>query len=203
MSDPATPPTAPLATRRFPAWGWVVISVLVLVIVALAVVFTVRGATPAASPTPTDSVTPSPSPTVTTSPSPTPTPTPSAPPLDESLVETFLAALNSGNTAVFAQGGYFSDPIRVVAAASDLDDELSPVDAVTALDPLLTLDVPEPWQLASADDIDTYRAGPYAQFFPEGAIVAKSTADHVVVFIGSDRTVTTLFFATVTDSLLP
>lgn len=197
MSDP----TAPATARRFPAWGWVAISVLVVALVALAVVFTVRGAIPEASPSPgeTGTVTPSPSATDTT----TPTPTPTTAPLDESLVVTFLAALNSGNTAVFAQGGYFSDPIRVVAAASDLDDELSPVDAVSALDPLLTLDDPEPWHVASAEDTDTYRAGPYAQFFPEGAIVVQSTADHVIVFIGSGRSVTTLFFAAATESLLP
>jgi hypothetical protein len=146
---------------------------------------------------------PSPSATVSPSPSPTPTPTPSAPPLDESLIETFVAALNSGNTAVFAEGGYFSDPILVVAADSDLNDELSPVDAVKALDPLLTLDEPEPWHAVAAEDRAAYRTGPYAEFFPAGAIVVQSTTDHVIAFIGSDRTVTTLFFAASTDSLLP
>lgn len=184
-----------------PVWGWVVIAVLVAAIIAIAVMFGMRGATPEASTTPTPSETTSPSPTAAETP--TPAPSESATALDPALTETFLAALNSGNTAVFAQGGYFSDPILVVAAASGLNEEMSPVDAVNELAPLLSLELPEPWSEASAADIETYRSGDYAEYFPDGAIVVKSTQNHVISFIGSDNTVTTLFFAMVTDSLLP
>ncbi len=182
-----------------PVWGWVVIAVLVAAIVAIAVAFGMRGATPEASTTPTPTETASPTAVET----PAPTPSESAAALDPALIETYLAALNSGNTAVFAQGGYFSDPILVVAAASGLNEEMSPVDAVNELAPLLSLELPEPWSEASAADIETYRSGDYAEYFPDGAIIVKSTQNHVISFIGSDHTVTTLFFAMVTDSLLP
>jgi hypothetical protein len=206
MSEPTppsetTPPAAP-PTRRMPVWGWVVITVLGIALVALAVTFAMRGATPSPAPAESASETateaaPAPSDT------PTPTPPPAADALDPALTENFLAALNSGNTAIFAQGGYFSDPILVVAAASGLNELMSPEDAVSALDPLLSLEIAEPWSEASAADIEVYRSGAYAEYFPDGAIIVKSTQNHVISFIGSDHTVTTLFFAMVTDSLLP
>jgi hypothetical protein len=186
-----------------PAWGWVVIAVLVVAIVAIAVAFGMRAATPGAStdPAPTETSSETASPPPSEAPSPTPTEEPTA--LDPDLTENFLAALNSGNTAIFAQGGYFSDPILVVGAASGLNEQMSPADAVAELDPLLSLEIAEPWSEASAADIEVYRSGDYAEHFPDGAIIVKSTQNHVISFIGSDHTVTTLFFAMVTDSLLP
>lgn len=74
---------------------------------------------------------------------------------------------------------------------------------MNVLNPMLSLELPEPWQLASDADIATYRSGFYAQYFPDGAIVVNSTQGHVIVFIGAGRDVETLFFAMVEDSLLP
>ena len=37
----------------------------------------------------------------------------------------------------------------------------------------------------------------------KGANVVKSSAAHAIAFIGAHRTVTTIFFAAATDSLLP
>ncbi len=198
MSEPSAATTA---SRRLPKWVWIVLGALAAALIVVLVLVLGRS-TPDAPPAvtaPSASATESPSPT----PSETPTPAPDEPGLDADLTENFLAALNSGNTSIFAQGGYFSDPIQVVGAASGLNQAMTPVEAVSAIDPLLSLEIAEPWEEASAADIETYRSGAYAEYFPDGAIVVKSSQDHVISFIGSGHTVTTLFLVMVTDSLLP
>ena len=61
---------------------------------------------------------------------------------------------------------------------------------------------PNPWDLALSDSVLAgYRAGPYGQYFPVGAIVARSHDGHVFSFIGHDSTITTMFLAA-SDELL-
>ena len=55
---------------------------------------------------------------------------------------------------------------------------------------------PNPWDLALSDSVlASYRSGPFGQYFPEGAIVARSSDGHVFSFIGHDKTVTTMFMS--------
>ena len=54
-----------------------------------------------------------------------------------------------------------------------------------------------PWDVALADSVVPagHRAGPYGQYFPVGAIVARSHDGHVFSFVGHDSTTTTMFMA--------
>jgi hypothetical protein len=119
------------------------------------------------------------------------------------MASIVLEIMNSGNTAVFAQGGYFSDPILVSAAASDMNGPITPQDAVASMQFLVNGQADNSWSLASAADLAIYRAGPYGANFPEGAIVVKSVNSHVVSFIGDKRVITNMFIAGVSDTLNP
>jgi hypothetical protein len=142
------------------------------------------------------------------SPTPTPTPSPTAGnsvgqgTFDSDLPAFLSDTLNSQNTAVLAQSGTFSNPIFVLAANSDLNENMSPEDAVGTMDFMFTPSDPNPWDLALSDSVLAgYRAGPYGQYFPVGAIVARSHDGHVFSFIGHDSTITTMFLAA-SDELL-
>jgi hypothetical protein len=221
MSDtPVDPPAgeAPADSRRsnylgpLPVWLWVVIIVVVLVVGIIGAIALLAGnKTPSAngSPLPIES---SSSPSDTPSATPTSTPTATATATDngsvgqgtfDSDLPNFLSdTLNSQNTAVLAQGGTFSNPVFVTAANSDLQDNLTPDDAATAMDFMFTPSDPNPWDLALSDSVLAgYRAGPFGQYFPVGAIVARSHDGHVFSFIGHDSTVTTLFMASSDDDL--
>jgi hypothetical protein len=58
-----------------------------------------------------------------------------------------------------------------------------------------------PWDLTLSDSVVLagYRAGPYRQYFPVGAIVARSRDGHVFSFAGHDSTITTMFMAASED----
>lgn len=115
--------------------------------------------------------------------------------------------LNSQNTAVLAQGGTFSTPVIVVLVDEGppqtmSSETLSPDDAVQAMQPMFTALEPTPWNLALSEaELASYRSGPYGDYFPMGAIVAKSSDGHVFSFIGHGSTITTMFMAT-SDGLL-
>ncbi|MEP6843306.1 MAG: hypothetical protein ABJA11_07275, partial [Pseudolysinimonas sp.] len=150
--------------------------------------------------------TPSASPTLSATPTPSPT-TPARTDVEQgtfdSALPNFLSdTLNSQNTAVLSQSGTFSNPVFVTAANSDLQDNLSPDDAVTAMAFMFTPSDPNPWDLALSDSVLAgYRAGPFGQYFPVGAIVARSHDGHVFSFIGHDSTITTMFMAASDDLL--
>ena len=103
---------------------------------------------------------------------------------------------------MIAQSGTFGDPVFVLAANSDLNENMSPDDAATAMQFMFTPGDPHPWDLALSDSVLAgYRAGPYGQYFPAGAIVARSHDGHVFSFIGHDSTITTMFLAASDDLL--
>jgi len=74
--------------------------------------------------------------------------------------------------------------------------------AVNSMQFMFTPDDPNPWDLALSDSVLAgYRAGPFGQYFPVGAIVARSHDGHVFSFIGHGSTITTMFMAASEDLL--
>jgi len=216
MSDAAAPPpTADPAPERpaarrlgpLPVWLWivlVVVAVLLLVILGIALFAGGGGPSAAGSPSPTasESSTPSETPSETPSPSPTASSTADQGAFDSDLSNFISDTLNSQNTAVLAQSGTFSDPIFVIAANADGAGNMTPEDAVNSMQFMFTPDDPNPWDLALSDSVLAgYRAGPFGQYFPVGAIVARSHDGHVFSFIGHGSTITTMFMAASEDLL--
>lgn len=193
--------------RKFlPWWLWILLAAIlaaILIIVAILQPWT----TPSATTTPTPTASSSPS--ATPSPSPSAAPTPTATPkdmgqgtFDGSMIGYLSDTLNSQNTAVLAQSPTFSNPVFVFAANSGLNQNMTPEDAVNAMSFMFTPLDPNPWDLALPDSVlDSYRSGPYGDYFPVGAIVAKSHDGHVFSFIGHDTTITTMFMAASEDLL--
>jgi len=216
MSDAAAPPPtadpAPehRAARRLgplPVWLWIVLVVVaVLLLVILGVALFAGGGAPSAagSPTPTESTSSTPSDTPSATPSPSPTASSAADQgtFDSDLPNFISDTLNSQNTAVLAQSGTFSNPIFVIAANADGAGNMTPEDAVNSMQFMFTPEDPNPWDLALSDSVLAgYRAGPFGQYFPVGAIVARSHDGHVFSFIGHDSTITTMFMAASEDML--
>ncbi|AYF98673.1 hypothetical protein [Protaetiibacter intestinalis] len=151
-------------------------------------------------PSPSPSVVDTPTPTAETD-EPTPEPTSTTPSgtVDPALVENVRDAIASGNTA--ALEGYFTDPVRVVIAASEADDQLSPVDAV------LSLDYVGPgvgtWDFALPEaTVDGYRTSVYyADYFPEDVIVGRSSEGPVVAFSPAGDGIDTVFMSIDEDLL--
>lgn len=188
-----------------PVWAWVLITIvlvvgLLLIGIALFSGGGQGGASPSPSPTPS---TATPTPTASSSPTPTETPDASGGGTFDSTMDAFLSSvLDSQNTAVLAEGGTFSDPVFVLAANSGLIQNMSPADAVAAMGFMFTPSDPNSWDLALSDStLAGYRAGPYGDYFPEGAIVARSHDGHVFSFIGNGVTITKMFMAGSEDLL--
>ena len=219
MSDAPVDPQSipPRRSRRLgplPVWLWIVLAaILVIVLVILGIALFAGGgkASSIVSPTPSAS-SGSPAPSASATPSVVPTPTPAPAPstgtdvgqgtFDSEMSSYLSDVLNSQNTAVLSQGGTFSNPVFVLAANSGLTQNMTPDDAVDAMGPMFTPVDPNPWDLALADSVLAgYRAGPYGDYFPVGAIVARSHDGHVFSFIGHDSTITTMFMAASEDLL--
>ena len=196
-----------IASRRAPNWVWVLFSFLLLAIVVGSVLLLIRFGpnTPSYAPTATPETTPSATPTETLTPVPTPTPTSPVGQgtFDSDMTGVVLETLNSGNTAVFDQGGYFTNPILVIAAASDLNEHQTPAAAVTSMQFLVEGQADNSWTAVSDTDLATYRSGPYGQNFPQGAIVVQSVTGHVISFIGDRRSIMTMFISAQPEPLRP
>ena len=210
MSDVPAPRPGGRRLGPLPVWLWVVLAAIALVLlIILGVALFAGGGKPSSigSPSPTESsASPNRSPTPTVSATPTPTPAPGNDvdqgTFDSALPDFLSDTLNSQNTAVLSQSGTFSNPVFVLAANSDLTENMTPDDAVSAMDFMFTPSDPNPWDLALSDSVlGGYRAGPYGQYFPVGAIVARSHDGHVFSFIGHDSTITTMFMAGSEDLL--
>lgn len=192
-----------------PVWLWLVLVAIVGILLVILGFALLAGGGPSASGSPSPSVSSgSPTPSETPSATPTPTPTPTADnsvgqgTFDSDLPNFISDTLNSQNTAVLSQSGTFSNPVFMIAANSDLNQNMTPDDAVDAMQFMFTPSDPNPWDLALSDSVLAgYRAGPFGGYFPVGAIVARSHDGHVFSFIGHDSTITTVFMAGSDDLL--
>ena len=112
------------------------------------------------------------------------------------MFEYMSDVLYSQNTAPLSEGGTFSDSVDVLRAGSGPTTAMTPFDAVMLMDSMFTRVDPYPWDLALPESVlAVYRSGPYGEYFPAGAIVARSHDGHVFSFIGHDLTITTMFMA--------
>jgi hypothetical protein len=191
--------------RSSRAWLWI----LALCILIFAFAFAVFNANGGAqdTPQPTTDSRPSESPTPSTTPIPTAPPTAPAKDLGQGTFNSTMPGylsdtLNSQNTAVLVQGGTFADPVSVFIAGTPDAQALTPLDATKSMESMFTQLDPNPWDFALSDAVlASYRAGPYGDYFPVGALVAKSHDGHVFSFIGHDSTITTMFMASSEDLL--
>ena len=138
---------------------------------------------------------PSPSATLASTPEPVET---AAEPVDAGLTaddyENIAASIESGNTA--ALEGYLAPSVNFIIAASECCGPSSPVDAILGLDYLA--DATGPWTHPVPEaTVDTYRAGFYAEYFPEGAFVLASADDDpfIVSFTITGARITGIFIA--------
>lgn len=146
----------------------------------------------------TGSGSPSAAPSATTSPSPSVGPTESPDGIPTALRETVVDAMNSGNTAAIE--GYLAPSVFIIYAASeysgDVTDHALIVDDLSASTAAgVTWDFELP-----ADLIDQYRSNPgagdaYAPYFPDNALVGKSSADRVLSFTVEGGLITAILFA--------
>jgi len=113
--------------------------------------------------------------------------------------ENIKDSIKSGNTA--ALEGYMASTVRVIIAASEGVGNRTPTQAINDLKYLDS--ATDPWNFAlSADTLNEYANGDYAQYFPLGAVVGKSADDKVVSFtFNSSGKINGIFMAVNADLL--
>lgn len=112
--------------------------------------------------------------------------------LDDADIATIESAIETGATNdIFP---FLADPVVVAFAASDFDGEREPDLAVADLD-YVAGGTGWDWDLDDAE-LDAFRAGPYAERFPEGAIIGESAEGYVVSFTVAGPEVTQIFAST-------
>ena len=118
----------------------------------------------------------------------------------EETIANIKAAVESGNFA--ALESLMSNPVTVILAASEGLGERTPTQAVTDLD---YLDAgTDPWDFAlTVAVLDGYRAGDYAKYFPQTALVGKSANNYVVSFSfdNDGEKIATIFMTNSADTL--
>lgn len=95
------------------------------------------------------------------------------------LKANIKTALDTKNTPAFS--GYTTDPVRYVLAASEYGGEISPTDAVMALE--YTHSATGPWDFnLPAATVAAYDAGYYTDYFDENTYVGRAASGMVVAF---------------------
>lgn len=108
-------------------------------------------------------------------------------------------SISSGNTA--ALEGRMATSVNVVIAASEGLGARTITQAIGDLDYVIDLNATWDFSLSAAT-LDGYAAGDYAQYFPDGALVGKSSEDKVVSFIfDADAKIKTIFMSVNSDIL--
>jgi ABC-type glycerol-3-phosphate transport system substrate-binding protein len=115
------------------------------------------------------------------------------------LRENLSTAISSGDTDALEVA--FTDPVRVIIASSEADNQVSALDAVLALDYIQPGVGTWEWDLDAAT-IDGYRASDYyADFFPVDVIVGRSSEGPVVAFSPAGERVDVILMAIDEDLL--
>lgn len=147
-------------------------------------------------PTPTDAVA-SESPVAEPSPEPEPEPEPE-PTFDDNDRANVAAAVESGNTAAIQS--HLSSSVMLIQAATECCGPVGPTQAIESLDYLSGAASPWDFNLDAAT-IDSYQAGYYSQYIPEGAFVGRSADGYVVAFTIDGDHISGIFMS-VSDELL-
>lgn len=97
----------------------------------------------------------------------------------QDVTQTIESAVTSGDYTALEP--HLADPVYVILAASEAYGDQTPTEAVNSLDYLDGAG--GGWDFAPAtSDLNAYRNGDYAQYFPVGAVVGISSDDYVVSF---------------------
>ncbi len=114
-------------------------------------------------------------------------------------LENIEASISSGNTA--ALEGRMATTVTVIIAASEGMGPRTITQAIGDLD--YVIDLAATWDFSlPAATLNSYAAGDYAQYFPDGALVGKSSAGKVVSFIfDADAKIKTIFMSVNADIL--
>jgi hypothetical protein len=167
------------------------------VVVAMTTIL-LAGCTAGSSPSPSASSSESASSSDDASESPTPTPEPVAGDLTTSDIEKIQAAISDEEHN--SLNPYLGNPIEVAIAATEFDENRSPSSAVSDLD-YINGTTGWVWNL-DEDTLTSYRAGPYAKWFPENAIVGMSDEKYVVSFTITKDQITKIFMTSSSDLLV-
>lgn len=118
----------------------------------------------------------------------------------QATLDNIKAAFESKNTA--ALEGYMAPSVRVVYAASEMSKDLTPVEAVKAMD-YVNSGAVAPWDFAlSAATLAKYATGDYKAYFLPTTLVGKSSNGYVVAInFNSDGKINGMFVSA-SDSLL-
>ena len=160
--------------RRRKRWPWTVLLTLLLLAAIGDVVWLPVGA-PDTAPTPTDST----STNSNAAPSPSATPAPD-PTMSANDRQNVAESISSGNTA--ALEGYLANPVDVLICASGGIASRTPGQAVGDLAYLNGSS--GVWDFAlNAPTIASYQASSYAQYFPDRAIVGRTSDNWVITLV--------------------
>jgi len=127
-------------------------------------------------------------------PEPTPSETATAPEDDgftEADQEAVEDAISDGEPAETFD--YLADPVTVAFAASDFNQERSPALAISDLDQIAS-GTGWSWELGETT-LDSYRAGPYGDYFAEDSIVGESAEGFVVTMHVDDDHIDEIFIS--------
>jgi hypothetical protein len=114
-------------------------------------------------------------------------------------LDNIKASITSKNTA--ALQGYMASTVKVIVAASEGIGDRTPAQAVH--DVAYVGAGTNPWDFAlPAATLNSYKAGFYTQYFPEGALVGKSANNYVISFSFNDSGKINTIFMTNDGSLL-
>lgn len=114
-------------------------------------------------------------------------------------LESIKESISSGNTA--ALESRMADSVLVIIAASEGVGVRTPAQAVGDIDYVINLTATWDFSL-STTTLDDYATGDYAQYFPGGALVGKSTENKVISFIfDADAKINTVFMSVSADLL--
>ena len=120
-------------------------------------------------------------------------------PPSEADLENIQAAINTMNTA--ALEGLMADTVTVIYAASEGLGPVTPAEAVAALDYFSAATAPWDWELPAAE-LAGYAAGFYSDYFPDDALVGKSSDNYLVSFsFDSSGDISTIFITGSTSIL--
>ena len=178
------------AGRTSGRWMFALIGAVVIVVVAIGAFSLMSGmrksppqAVPTASPSPSvPAVAPEPSETATA-------PEPQGFSASDALaVET---AISSGTPADTFD--YLADPVTVAFAASDFNQERSPALAISDLGQVSN-GTGWSWEL-DPETLDTYRDGPYGNYFSDDSLVGESAEGYVVTLHVGDDAIDEIFIS--------
>lgn len=103
--------------------------------------------------------------------------------ISASKIENIKASITSKNTA--ALEGYMADTVCFVIAASDGIGDISAANAIKNLTNYI--ENTNGWKFTPTTlELNSYKAGNYADFFVDGAIIGKSSDDNVLLFSFND-----------------